>query len=264
MIRVFPCRTKWTPTDELTFVGDPPIFRPPEQSVKVSVVFTWDVGEGKRLCRAWAKYYSNVQIGGPAFNDPGNDFTPKMFIKEGVTFTSRGCPKRCSFCLVSKREGNIRELPIIPGWIVQDNNLLACSRDHQEKVFEMLKTQKGINFSGGLDGDFLEQWHVDQFKKMSIKEMWVACDHQKDLKRLERVSDLLSDFSQNKKRCYVLIGFDRKEEEHRLNKIFELGFLPFAQLYQGIKRVEYDYQWRSFARTWSRPAAYKSLMKEIK
>jgi hypothetical protein len=25
MIRVFPRRTKWTPTDELAFVGDPPL-----------------------------------------------------------------------------------------------------------------------------------------------------------------------------------------------------------------------------------------------
>jgi hypothetical protein len=261
MIRVFPRRTKWTPIDELAFVGDPPIFRPPEQPVMVSVVFTWDIEEGQRLFKAWSKYYRNVHISGPAFNEPGGHFYPEMFIKKGVTFTSRGCPKKCSFCLVSKREGNIRELPIIPGNIIQDNNLLACSRSHQEKVFEMLQTQKGIKFSGGLDGDFLKEWHVDEFKKLKIAELWFACDAYKDLQRLERVADLLSDFSQNKKRCYVLIGFNQIEEIKRLRKVFELGFLPFAQLYQGIEPKNYDYYWKSLARTWSRPCAYKSLMR---
>ncbi len=49
MIRVFPRKTAWTPTDELAFVGDPPLFRPPEQPVMVSVTFTWDIPEGERL-----------------------------------------------------------------------------------------------------------------------------------------------------------------------------------------------------------------------
>jgi len=124
-----------------------------------------------------------------------------------------------------------------------------------------LQTQKGIKFSGGLDGDFLKEWHVDEFKKLKIAELWFACDAYKDLQRLERVADLLSDFSQNKKRCYVLIGFNQIEEIKRLRKVFELGFLPFAQLYQGIEPKNYDYYWKSLARTWSRPCAYKSLMR---
>lgn len=261
MIRIFPKRNKWTPTDELAFVGDPPMFRPPEQPVRISVTFTWDIGEGNRLLKAWSKYYSDVQIGGPAFNDPGNGFTPGIFVKQGVTFTSRGCPKKCSFCLVSTREGKIRELPIIPGNIIQDNNFLACSRSHQEKVFEMLKDQKGIKFSGGLDCDFLNEWHIEQFKKLSISELWFACDRYEDLPRLERAADLLSDFPQNKKRCYVLIGFNQIKEIYRLRKVYELGFLPFAQLFQPKEGIKYEWHWESLARTWSRPCAYKTLMK---
>ena len=33
----------------------------------------------------------------------------------------------------------MREINIADGYIVQDNNLLACSRGHIEKVFEMLE-----------------------------------------------------------------------------------------------------------------------------
>jgi len=43
VIRVFPQRTKWTPDDDLAFVGHPPLFRPGSEStpVFVSVTFTW-------------------------------------------------------------------------------------------------------------------------------------------------------------------------------------------------------------------------------
>ena len=71
MIRVFPQRTSQTPSDELAFVGDPPLFQPSEEMpVRVSVAFTWDRAEGERLRQAWAQHYSDVQIGGPAFGDP--------------------------------------------------------------------------------------------------------------------------------------------------------------------------------------------------
>lgn len=64
MIRVFPRKTNWTPTDDLAFVGNTPLFRPEDQPVRVSVVFTWDIPEGERLVRAWSDYYSDVKIGG--------------------------------------------------------------------------------------------------------------------------------------------------------------------------------------------------------
>lgn len=63
LIRVFPMRTAWTPTDDLAFIGDPGLFRPPEMPVKISVTFTWDIPEAERLLRSWSVYYSDVQKG---------------------------------------------------------------------------------------------------------------------------------------------------------------------------------------------------------
>ena len=261
MIRVFPRRTKWTPDDELAFVGDPPLFRPPEQSIFISVTFTWDIPEGERLWRTWSEFYAPVWIGGPAFNDPGGEFESGIFIKEGVTITSRGCPKKCPWCLASKREGRIRQLEIKDGWIVEDNNLLACSKKHIESVFEMLSKQKNpIEFAGGLDGDFLSRWHIDSFKKLRVKQFWFACDHPQAFKRLEKVANLMADFPEQKKRCYVMIGYNGeslKDTEKRLEKVYSMGFLPFSQLYQGDQRKEYSKDWQKLNRKWSRPAAYR-------
>jgi len=261
LIRVFPRQTKWTPTDDLAFVGYPGLIRPEKQPVRVSVTFTWDIPEGQRLFRAWADFYSDVQIGGPAFGDPGAEFEPGRFIKQGVTITSRGCVRQCGHCFVPGREGAIRELEIKDGWIVQDNNLLGCSRPHIESVFDMLRGQKkAAIFSGGLDTRLLQEWHRELIDSIRVHELWFACDSSLAIPHLIRASDILDGIPERKKRCYVMIGF--KDEtleaaEARLTVVYGLGFLPFAQLYRGKGERTYDAEWKALAKKWSRPAAYR-------
>lgn len=269
MIRVFPRTTKWTPNDELAFVGDPPLFRPSDDmSVRVSVTFTWDIEEGQRLFNAWSKYYSDVRIGGPAFGDPGGEFEIGRFIKQGVTITSRGCPKRCAWCFVPNREGSVRELQVKDGWIVQDNNLLACSIGHIKTVIEMLKRQKHpAEFKGGLDATLLTESHRLFFDGIRVKEMWFACDTPAGIKPLERAAKILDGISQNKRFCYAMISHNGEtlaDAERRLEQVYNLGFLPFAQLFQPEKRRKYPQEWEKLARKWSRPAVFKAYMREGK
>jgi hypothetical protein len=266
MIRVFPRRTGWTPTDPLAFVGDPPMERPEIQPVAVSVAFTWDIPEGERLARAWGQFYPDVRIGGPAFGDKGGDFEPGLFLKPGVTITSRGCPRNCPWCFAWKREGrNVRELPIKDGWIVQDNNLLACSRKHIEAVAEMLTRQKkAACFNGGLDASMMKPWHRDLFGQLRIHELWFACDSADEMPEFRRAAEILADIPRNKKRCYVLMAYGDEtpaQAHSRAKEVFDLGFLPFAQLYQDDKGREYGKEWQKVMRLWSRPAAMKSKKK---
>lgn len=264
MIRVFPHRNKWTPTDEMAFVGDPPMFRPGNGNtpIRVSVTFTWHKREAERLAKAWAMYYDDVQLGGPAYEDPGDEFTPGMFLKEGCTITSRGCPKKCGWCVVPTREGAVRELKIKPGWIVQDNNLLACSERHIRAVFDMLREQdRRIYFNGGLDKHFLKDWHRPLFDSIKIGELWFACDTSVDIHWLERANRILDGISLRKRRCYTMIGYDGEtiaDAERRIERVFELGFMPFCQLYQPDETKVYPEDWRRLHRKWARPAAYMS------
>lgn len=261
MIRVFPYRTKWTPTDALAFVGEVPLFKPCDRwtPVFISVTFTWHKAEAERIAQSWRQYYQSVRIGGPAYGDPGSEFTPGRFLKEGCTITSRGCPKKCGWCAVPTREGALRELLIQPGWIVQDNNLLACSEPHIRRVFDMLREQKrACYFNGGLDKHFLKPWHRELFDSVSIGELWFACDTVFDVPALERAAGIMAGYPPRKMRCYTMIGYDGEtltDAERRLNRVFELGFLPFCQLYQPDERKVYPHEWRMLCRKWARPAA---------
>lgn len=266
MIRVFPHRNKWTPTDELTFIGEPPMFRPGNRliPVRVSATFTWHKAEAERIAAAWASFYDDVQVGGPAYGDPGGEFVPGRFLKEGCTITSRGCPKRCGWCVVPRREGAVRELPIKPGWIVQDNNLLACSEPHIRAVFDMLRTQnRAAFFNGGLDKHYLKDWHRDLFDSIKIGELWFACDTANDMPALEKASRILDGISIEKRRCYTMIGYQGEtivDAERRLERVYELGFLPFCQLFQPDETKTYSEDWRRLHRKWSRPAAYRKKL----
>ena len=262
MIRVFPQRTHYTPIDELAFVGDPPLWRPADMPVHVSVIFTWDIPEGERLAKAWSLYYSDVQLGGPAINGEGNGFEPGIYVKEGVTFTSRGCPNRCPWCLIDKP---LTLLPIVPGYIIQDNNFLATGREHMSEVFAMLKEQpRAAIFSGGLDARLVDDWVAEQFRELRIKSVFLAADTDTALEPLQEAVDRLAFLGREKLRCYVLIGRETQDRaEARLRTVWNIGCIPFAQLYQPPrqKRIEYDKAWHDLARTWSRPAMMRALMR---
>jgi hypothetical protein len=257
--RVFPKGVKWIPNDEYVFVGDPPLFIPPVDEVHVSVTFTWHRDEAERLARAW-EHIAPVKIGGPAYPEPSGDFVPGMYIKKGVVITSRGCPNNCSFCVVPKREGAIRELPITDGWIVQDDNLLACSRSHFDAVIEMLKRQpERPQFTGGLDPELFTGYHASEIFSVKPEQIFFAYDTPNDWDPLVHAIGIAHDagFTAKKIRTYVLIGYKNdtmEKAEARCQAVYDLGSYPMAMLYRD-EGGKCDMGWRRLQKTWCRPAA---------
>ena len=252
-----------TPKDSLAFVGDPPLFHPEADAVHISISFTWDIEGANRLHKAWSQYYKEVKIGGPALASPANGFHPGLYVKPGVTFTSRGCNNHCPWCLVPKREGKLRAIKIIPGNIIQDNNLLQCNHRHIERVFEMLRSQRHIQLSGGLEPRLITGEIAEQIRGLHIRQIFLACDVKYAIGALRRAVKRLQ-MPRDKVRCYVLVAFDGEtisDAKERLEQVYNAGTLPFAQLYQPPdKYINYSHEWRSLARTWSRPAAMKVVM----
>jgi hypothetical protein len=266
LIRVFPDRTSYTPTDELAFIGDPPLFRPKADEVHVSVTFTWDKHRGERLADAWSLYYPNVKLGGVAYGMGDGDFSPGRYVKDGVTFTTRGCNNNCSWCLVRQYEGKLLEIKdFSPGYIIADNNLLQASHEHIEKVFDMLREQpKAAEFSGGIQSSLVDDWFAELLKTIRVHQLFLAADTDKALKPLEMALNKLAFLGRNKLRVYTMIGLETIEQARaRLMKVWDMGGMPFAQLYQPPDEyIEYNWEWRNLARQWSRPAIMRAINKQ--
>jgi len=257
IIRVFPRKTVATPDDENSRVGCLPGILDTADKIYISVAFSWDIPLAEKLYKEW-KHVAPTEIGGPALNSPGGEFTPGMFLKKGYTITSRGCPNKCWFCSVWKRDSGIRELKINPGHIIQDDNLLACSESHIRKVFEMLQAQKNtIKFSGGIEAKLIKPWHIDLLSQIRLQELFCAYDTPDDLEPLIEAGKMLQEinvnFKNRKANCYVLIGHPKdtfEAAEKRIKETIQAGFFPFAMLWRNEKG-EYKREWRQFQRQFS-------------
>ena len=154
-------------------------------------------------------------------------------------------------------------MPVPVGHVVQDNNFLACSRDHRERVYSMLRTQHGVEFRGGIDASLMTPQIAHEFAALRVKNIFLACDTPGAIGPLSWALYLLGvvGFTRNKLYCYCIVGKDMVEEESRLRAIYRMGAIPFAQLLQDkeTEKREYPKEWRDFQRRWSWPAIIKSM-----
>ena len=265
LIRVFPRRTKATPDDRMTYCGSPDLLAEADE-VHVSVAFTFDKPRAEQLAEEW-RHVAPVKIGGPAYGDPGLEFVPGRYIKPGYVFTSRGCPRRCWFCSVWKRDPVPRLLPIVDGWNILDDNLLACPRPHVEAVFDMLRQQKRrVEFTGGLEALSLQDYQVDLLASLKPRpNCFFAYDPDDEFETVESAARRLfaAGFTpqSHRLRCYVLIGYPKDthaDAEERLSRIQGIGMTPMAMLWRpgtpAEEKFAPDLTWRGLQRRWARPA----------
>lgn len=262
--RVFPRRNRATPDDSMAFFGPPDMFVEADE-VHIDVTFTADIPKAEKLAEQW-KHVAPVKVSGVAYDDVGLEFTPGKYIKRGYTFTSRGCPRRCWFCNVWKRQPQATPIAINDGWNILDDNLLACPEPHVREVFAMLRRQRRrISFTGGLEARALEDYQVGLLADMKPRpNCFFAYDPGDPFETLKSAADrlLASGFTARSHRlsCYVLIGFPKDTfgaAEARLRSMLAIGFTPYAMLWDPTEPSAERYrpapEWKRFQRQWLRP-----------
>jgi len=190
-----------------------------------------------------------------------------------ATRTTKGCIRNCQFCAVPKIEGDFQELQnyeIKP--ILIDNNLLAASKKHFDKVIDNFKKLEWCDFNQGLDIRLLNKHHADRFAELKEPLIRLAWDNINDEEKFFRAYEILKKAGIPNKniQVYVLIGFEDTPEDalYRLKKIDELELLPNPMRYQPIrckKKNEYvgenwtDKELKRYMRYWSRIIFFKRI-----
>jgi len=222
----------------------------------LSVVFTWDLPLAFQRA-VWLQMTGHeVFAGGPAVAlMPGyladvaeckNREVPEMLQRHNplATRTSLGCIRHCSFCAVWRTEGDLKELddwPINP--IVCDNNLLACSKRHFDRVIDRLKPLRGIDFNQGLDARLLTGYHANRLAELDCMAR-LAFDH------VDYESSFMAAFEKLRRakipksriRVYVLIGYKDTPEDalYRLRAVARLGIDPNPMRYNPLNTLQRD------------------------
>jgi hypothetical protein len=249
----------------LAYFGPPDLFAEADE-VHIDVTFTYDKPIAERLAEDW-KRVAPVKVDGVAYMNNSLEFIPGRYIKPGYTITSRGCPRKCWFCKVPKIWPTATPLPIVDGWNVLDDNLLACPEPHVRAVFAMLQRQgRQVEFTGGLEAAALQDYQVDLLASLKPRpNCFFAYDPGDTLESMVNAAKRLIEAGftarSHRLRSYVLIGypfdtFDKATK--RLADVLSLGFTPHAMLWQpetpSAEKWRPAPEWRKFQRQWARPA----------
>ena len=133
-----------------------------------------------------------------------------------------------------------------PAPTVCDNNLLAASRTHFEKVIDSLRPFPACDFNQGLDARLLKYWHVDGLLSLHRPTVRFALDHTQDTPTTQKAVHRLTarGFPKRHLGIYVLIGFDDTPQDahHRLETVRSWGIRPNPMRFQPLdatKRNDY-------------------------
>ncbi len=173
---------------------------------------------------------------------PDCSLYPNMDYSMG--FLTRGCPNKCPWCVVWRKEGDIHPAADIDDFcrhdkaVLMDNNVLACDWGIKQ-IEKIVKKGIRIDFNQGLDARLID----DSMAKLLSKVKWLApvrlaCDTAAQMKHVHRAVEALRWYNTKPMAysCYVLIRPGEIEDAlARIRFLKGIGVDPFVQPYQPLE-----------------------------
>lgn len=184
-----------------------------------------------------------------------------------IGFLTRGCCRSCPWCIVPRKEGNIRpaatweeiKRPDSRHIVFLDNNVLA-SEHGLEQIDRMGRERIWVDFNQGLDARLI----TAEVARMLARLHWIrfirmSCDTSAMLPVIEQATAYLKEAGAAPSRfwAYALVQ-DVDEAHSRVLALWDMGVLPFAQPYWDYDGGEPTVEQRAFARWVNNRAAFKS------
>ena len=175
--------------------------------------------------------------------------------KFSMGFTSRGCIRKCKWCVVPKKEGDIHDHAPITEFlhpkhkklVLLDNNFLASPMWEKNLQFIIAKKLK-VNFNQGLDirtvttekaemlrDTKIQDWH---FKKRKFTFAFDHPSHKRGvIKGIRILRDAGINLSSNNCVFYVLVGFNTTpaQDLERIDILRKLDVGPFVMRFNKEK-----------------------------
>lgn len=225
------------------------------KTLYLSIPFTWLLPSVEIIA---AQHKGKTIIGGPAVNLMPDYFlenkkiktektfpiSPLCFHNPLATFTTRGCPNKCEYCAVPKIEGDLIELKDWePKPIICDNNLLAASRKHFDKVIDKIKIFQLIDFNQGLDARLFTPYIAERITELKHSKLRFACDNQKRKSVVAKAIKIARSAGLKDISVYVLIGYKDTPDEalDRLTFVRDyLKVIPNPMRFQPLDSLKKD------------------------
>ena len=184
-----------------------------------------------------------------------------------IGFLTRGCPNKCSWCVVPKKEGDIKSnADITEFWngqkeaILLDNNVLASDWGLKQ-IEKIIDLKIKVDFNQGLDARIIADNKdiADLLSRVKwIRFLRTACDTKSQMPYIEKALDNLS-IKPYKMFVYVLVK-DVSDALERVEFLRNLGVDVFAQPYidfSGKKNITREQ--RRFANWVNRKVFFKTV-----
>lgn len=198
---------------------------------------------------------------------PDYSIYPK--VKYAIGFLTRGCIRRCPWCVVPKKEGQIRpyrtwreiKRPDSRDIVFMDNNVLACPHGI-EQMQNMIGEDVRIDFNQGLDARLIDDEIADILSRLKwIQFIRMSCDTDAMLDTVLNTIERLKCHGVKPYRIFVyLLVQDVTSAERRAIALRDIGANPFAQPYRDFTtNAEPAQELKHLARWVNHKAIFKSV-----
>lgn len=176
---------------------------------------------------------------------PDYSLYPELTKNTAYGFLTRGCPRGCSFCIVSGKEGRkSRKVADLSEWwsgqkniVLMDPNLLACT-EHMDLLGQLAQSGSFVDVNQGFDCRLLTEENINAINRIKLKNIHFAWDFMREEERVVRGLDVYRALAKTKPHgsygtVYMLTGYDTSIEEdlHRISTIRSLGYDPYVMIY---------------------------------
>jgi hypothetical protein len=225
----------------------------------VSCVFTWNKKNISTVSDGAIVGGSGIDLNTelpPEVEHIMPDYSLYPDVDFSLGFTSRGCIRKCPWCIVPEKEGGIKPWSrIYEFWdrphrkiLLLDNNLLAAP-NWRQTMEDLIAEGIEVDFNQGLDIRLVNEDSVFYLRRVKAKQLRFAFDDIGYEKAVRRGIELLlkNGISARKLSFYVLVGFngdDTAIRRMKLLKSYDVDVYPMLYKNNQGKEPKLDAKWR--------------------